>query len=95
MIEFSRKMTKEFIYEICRPKNVLFIGVDAPKWLGIKYNKENDSVLNPEDNLFLIQKKIIQKIPHYMIYHTSINNSKFNTGKNLIKKMNYFSEIFK
>lgn len=93
MIEFSIEKTKELIYKILKPKNILFLGVDAPKWMKINFIKENDTVLKTDDNLFLIQSKLINGINHFLIYHPSMNQ-KFNTGKNLELKKNYFNKYF-
>lgn len=92
MIDFSISKTKEFIYEICKPKTVLFIGLDSPKWMGINFNHKEDTVLRSEDG-FLIQEKHIQGIPHFLIHHTS-RNYKFNTGKNLDLKRDFFKVLF-
>lgn len=93
MINFCISKTKEFIYEILKPKNILFLGIDAPKWLKINYKREIDSVLNTDDNLFLIQSKTLNNINHFLIYHPSMNQ-KFNSGKNLEDKRLYFKNYF-
>lgn len=96
MVNFSMNKTKEFIYIINRPQTILFIGADAPKWLGIKFDSVKDQVLGTKDDkFFLVLKKEIESIPHYMIYHTSMNNSKFNTGENLKMKQEFFEKLFK
>ncbi|RZL47343.1 MAG: hypothetical protein EOP00_12220, partial [Pedobacter sp.] len=41
---FCTEKTKEFI-NLLNPKNILFIGFDAPKWMNIKYHHKNDAVL--------------------------------------------------
>jgi len=88
MIDFSIYKTKEFIYEICKPKTVLFIGMNSPKWMGINFNHKEDTVLRSDDG-FLIQEKKIQGIPHFLVHHTS-RNYKFNTGTNLSLKREFF-----
>lgn len=94
MIDFCISKTKEFIYEILRPKNVLFLGLDAPKWMNVKFNQTTDTVLETDDKLFLIQSKQINEINHFLIYHPSMNQ-KFNSGLNLQKKEGYFNQFFK
>ncbi len=94
MINFCTAKTKEFIYEILKPKNILFLGVDAPKWMDLKFDRQNDTVLETDDKLFLIQSKQIENINHFLIYHPSMNQ-KFNSGKNLELKRNYFNQYFK
>lgn len=93
MINFCIEKTNEFIYEILKPQNILFLGVDAPYWLKIKFDL-NDTVLETEDGLFLIKSKIINNINHFLIYHPSMNQ-KFNSGKNLELKKNYFNNYFR
>lgn len=94
MIEFCVKKTQEFIYDILKPKNVLFLGVDAPKWLHINFDKNSDTVLETEDGLFLVKLKKLNNINHLLIYHPSINQ-KFNSGKNLELKKDFFNQYFK
>lgn len=94
MFKFCIDKTREFIYEILKPKNVLLLGMDAPKWMKINFNKEEDTILETPDNLFLIQSKYINEINHFLVHHPSMNQ-KFNSGLNLDLKMNYFKEYFK
>lgn len=94
MIDFCTDKTREFIYEILKPKNILFLGIDAPKWMKVKFDRQTDTVLETDDKLFLIQSKQIESINHFLIYHPSMNQ-KFNSGKNLELKRNYFNEYFK
>ncbi len=93
MINFCALKTKEFIYEICKPKAVLFNGMDSPKWMGIKFDKEEDIVLKSADGLFLVKEKEIEGIRHFLIYHTS-RNYKYNTGENLRLKAEFFKSVF-
>lgn len=92
MISFCVSKTKEFIYEICKPKSVLFIGMDSPKWMKINFNNEEDVVLKSIDG-FLVKEKKIDGIRHFLIYHTS-RNPKFNTGENLRLKAEFFKSNF-
>lgn len=92
MIGFCISKTKEFIYEICKPKTVLFIGMNSPKWMGINFNHKEDSVLRSEDG-FLIQEKNVEGIRHFLIHHTS-RNHKFNTKTNLFLKKEFFRSLF-
>lgn len=94
MINFCVEKTNEFIYEILKPKNILFLGMDAPKWMKINFNSKNNTVLESDEKLFLIQSKIIKDINHFLMYHPSMNQ-KFNSGKNLELKRNYFNNYFK
>ena len=94
MFKFCIDKTREFIYEILKPKNVLLLGMDANKWMKINFNKEEDTILETPDNLFLIQSKYINEINHFLVHHPSMNQ-KFNSGLNLDLKMNYFKEYFK
>lgn len=93
MVDFCSKMTKEFIYEICKPKRILFIGKDAPKWLKIEFDT---IALSPIENKdwFLIKEKKINDIPHFQIHHTSMYRSKFNKGENLQRKKEFFEKVF-
>jgi len=94
-IECCKELTKEFIYEIIRPKAILVLGLkDAPKWLGIKYSTTDDSILKTTDNTTgLIMKVNYNNIPHYIIHHTSMN-FKFNSGTNLDLKKELFQKEF-
>ena len=95
MINFCTAKTKEFIYEILKPKNILFLGVDAPKWMNIKFHHIEDSIVRTENNENYLVIKIEQdNIPHHIIHHPSMNQ-KFNSGKNLELKRNYFNQYFK
>lgn len=92
-------LTKEFIYEVIRPKAVLVLGNNAPKWLGIKYSPIEDSILRTKDDKsHLVIKVNYNEIPHYMIHHTSLNYS-FNHGENIDLKKDLlqkeFAELFK
>lgn len=83
MINFCVDKTKEFIYEILKPKNILFLGVDAPKWMNIKFHHIEDSIVRTENNENYLVIKIEQdNIPHHIIHHPSMNQ-KFNSGKNI------------
>lgn len=68
------------------------MGLDAPKWLKIKFDPIKDSVLRKDEKNFLILKKIYKNIPSYIIYHPSNNRGGFNSGESLLKKRNYFKE---
>lgn len=94
-IECCKELTKEFIYEIIRPKAVLVLGLkDAPNWLGIKYSTTTDSILRTTDNLTgLVMKVNYNNILHYIIHHTSMN-FKFNSGENLDLKRKIFQKEF-
>ena len=92
MIGFCISKTKEFIYEICKPKMVLFIGMDSSKWMGINFNHKEDTVVESKDG-WLIQEKRLMGIRHFLIYHTS-RNKKFNTGTNLDLKRDFFKMLF-
>jgi hypothetical protein len=91
MIYTCLNLTREFVYEILKPKNILFIGEDTPKWMKIKFNNIDDRVLE-NDGKWLIQKVEINGIPHYKIHHPS-RNWKFNNGINLELKRRYFEEM--
>lgn len=94
MIELCKNLTNEFVYQILKPKNILFLGEDAPKWMSIKFNQFDNTILRNEKNLSLIQKIVVNDIPHYKIHHTSRNWS-YNSGTNLELKKKYFEkEIF-
>ena len=91
MIAYCSQKSKELIYDIIKPKNILFIGMDASRWLDIKYDDITDTVLHDGKKSWLIQKKEINGINHYRIHHTSRNYS-FNTGNNLELKKAYLKE---
>ena len=91
MIELCQNLTNEFVYKILKPKNILFLGDDAPKWMKIKYNNTENTILRNELTYSLIQKVIVNEIPHYKIHHTSMNFS-FNKGTNLELKKKYFEQ---
>ena len=94
-VECCISLTKEFIYEIIRPKVVLVLGLkDAPKWLGIKYSTTDNSILRTTDNKTgLIMKVNYNNIPHYIIHHPS-RNHKFNHNTNLDLKKELFQKEF-
>jgi len=94
MITFCTTKSLELIYNILSPKNILFNGKDASKWLGITFNDETDTVLHDGKKSWLIQKKVVNNINHYRILHTSRNYS-FNTGLNLKMKKEYFEKNLK
>ena len=91
MIAFCVNKTEEFI-DLVKPKNILFMGLDAPKWLKIKFDPIKDSVLRKDEKNFLILKKMYKNIPSYIIYHPSNKRGGFNSGESLLKKRNYFLE---
>ncbi|MEI8274014.1 MAG: hypothetical protein WCG08_15475 [Paludibacter sp.] len=85
--------TYEFVYNILKPKNILLLGEAAPKWMKISYNYKNDTILWNKSNQWLIQNKMVNQIPHYKIYHPSMNFA-FNSGENLRLKKEKFELIF-
>ncbi len=93
MIKLCKQKTKEFIYEILKPKNILFIGMDAPKWIDVNYNILKDGTLRNDENLWLVQELQLNEIPHYMIHHTSRNYS-LNNAKNTDMKREFFEKKF-
>lgn len=93
IIKKCLEFTNDFVYNILKPKNILLLGEAAPKWMKISYNHKNDTILRNELDQWLIQNKIINEIPHYKIYHPSMNFS-FNSGENLRLKKEKFEEIF-
>lgn len=94
IIEYCSERTSELIYDIVKPKTVLFLGFDAPKWLKIPFSAKENSILRTEDNRSaLIMKAECNGIPHYIIHHPS-RNYLFNNGINLEKKRAKFEEIF-
>jgi hypothetical protein len=88
MISFCIKKSNELIYDILKPKNILFIGDDSARWLGLKFT-DDSSVLRNEKTYSLIKYVQYKGISHYKIHHTSMNFS-FNTGDNLEMKKKYF-----
>lgn len=92
MINTCQNLTKEFVYTILKPKNILFLGEDAPKWMSIKFNHIENSVLRNNKEIPLIKKVIINEIPHYKIHHPSRNWS-FNSGENLKLKKKFFEDV--
>ena len=93
IIKKCLEFTNDFVYNILKPKNILLLGEAAPKWMKISYNHKNDTILRNELDQWLIQNKIINEIPHYKIYHPSMNFS-FNSGENLRLKKEKFEELF-
>ena len=94
MKDFCSNKTLEFIKDICKPKNILFIGKNAPEWLKIKFHHIDDSVCRTSDGKnYLVVKKYLNEIPCYIIHHTSMNKS-FNTGENLQRKKEFFEKVF-
>ena len=93
MIKLCKQKTKEFIYEILKPKNILFIGMDAPKWIDVKYKILNDVTLQNEKNPWLVQELQLNEIPHYMIHHTSRNPIP-NNVENIKMKREFFEKKF-
>lgn len=86
--------TTELIYDIVKPKAVLFLGFDAPKWIKIPFSAKESSILRSDDDRSaLIMKAERNGIPHYIVHHPS-RNFQFNGGVNLEKKRAMFEEIF-
>lgn len=90
---FCIKKTKEFI-DIIKPKNILFIGFDAPKWMSVKYDYIKDAVLRKDDRNFLIARTIYNSVPCFIIHHTSNKRGGFNSGESIEMKELYFREYF-
>lgn len=90
MISFCIKKANELIYDILKPKNILFIGDDSARWLGLKFT-DNNTVLRNDKTYSLIKYVQYKGISHYKIHHTSMNFS-YNTGDNLEMKKKYFEE---
>jgi hypothetical protein len=88
------QLTKEFI-EILKPKIILFLGFDAPKWLNVKFNKEENGILFLDE----VTKKcalifeVKSKNTIYIIHHPS-RNPLPNNSDNLERKRNKFEDIF-
>nr|MBC7613553.1 hypothetical protein [Pseudopedobacter sp.] len=40
MIEYCSQKSIELIYEIIKPKQILLVGMDAPKWMKIQFDKK-------------------------------------------------------
>lgn len=91
--EFCVKKTKEFI-DIIKPKNILFIGFDAPKWMSVKYDHIKDAVLRKDDKSFLIAKTMYNNIPCFVIHHTSNRRGGFNSDQPIEMKELYFRGYF-
>ena len=94
MFKFCIDKTMEFI-SILKPKNILFLGIDAPKWLGMKFHHIDDSVLRIDEKNYLIIQKEFLGINSFVISHPSNNRGPFNNEENLDKKMNFFRNYFK
>lgn len=94
MFKFCIDKTREFI-TILKPKNILFLGLDAPKWLGMKFHHIDDSVLRTDEKNYLIIQKEFLRINSFVIYHPSNNRGPFNNEENLERKMNFFLNYFK
>jgi len=91
-ISFCIEMTKEFI-NILKPKVILILGFDVPKWLNIQYNKEENRLLfSDETKKSALVFEIKGEIPTYIIHHPS-RNYKFNSKENLNKKQEVFEKI--
>jgi len=91
-ISFCIQMTKEFI-NILKPKAILILGFDVPKWLNFRFNKEENGLLfSDETNKSALIFEIKGEIPIYIIHHPS-RNYKFNSKENLYKKQVVFERI--
>jgi len=91
-IFFCIQMTKEFI-NILKPKAILILGLDVPKWLNIQYNKEKNGLLfSDETKKSALIFEIKGDIQIYIIHHPS-RNYKFNSKENLNKKQVVFERI--
>jgi len=91
-LSFCIQMTKEFI-DILKPKAILMLGFDVPKWLNIRYNKEENGLLfsdKTKKSALIFETKGV--IPIYIIHHPS-RNYKFNSTENLNKKQEVFEKI--
>lgn len=91
--DFCVEKTKEFI-DVLKPKNILFIGFDAPKWLSINYHHINDAVLRKDNKSFLIVKTIYNNTPCFIIHHTSNKRGGFNNSAAIALKQLYFKDYF-
>ena len=90
---FCIQATQEFI-NILKPKAILMLGCNAPKWLRIKYNKEENGLLfSDETKKSALIFEIKVESPIYIIHHPS-RNYKFNNKENLNKKQEVFERIF-
>ncbi|TCD10269.1 hypothetical protein EZ449_10645 [Pedobacter frigidisoli] len=92
MINFCKQKTQEFI-KLVRPKNIIFLGSDAPKWLKIKFGISHNVLTIKEGTkeLYLIQKIHFENIPCYLMHHPS-RNPKFNNPDNLRLKSEYLDK---
>lgn len=94
IIGYCSEKSSELIYDIVKPKAVLFLGFVAPKWLKIPFSAKENAILRTDDDISaLIMKAECKGIPHYIIHHPS-RNYQFNNGINLEKKRAKFEEIF-
>ena len=92
-IKFCAEKTRELI-GIIKPKAILLLGFDAPKWLGINFSGKDNSILRTKDDKSaLIMRVEYLDFPCYIIHHTS-GNPRFNTGDNLLAKKAKFEEMF-
>ncbi len=94
IIDFCTKKTKELIYDIVKPENVLYIGFDAPKWVDVSVNPKDNCILRHSDGkTALIMATQISDINHYVIHHSS-RNFKFNNDESIKLKREKFEELF-
>ncbi len=94
MIQKCQELTNEFVYQILKPKGILFLGEDGHKWMKLNFDPTKDTVVRNDEGRWLVQKITIEGIPHYKVCHPSMN-FRYNSGTNLDLKKNYFESCFR